>query len=142
MYDKLKMSDTSANRNVEESHNSGPDTSIANENYLPQDGSDSQHETNSPSDDYTTKMANINEKLNLTPEEEAFHQQCDREVGPPPEHTAAGRLKLQIPGEGTIPPLDNLPAFEQPLDQGARAGAGTSTPIQVPLESAARKMSR
>ena len=32
--------------------------------------------------------------------------------------------------------------MEQPLDQEASAGAGTSTPIQVPSENAAKKLSR
>ena len=88
-----------------EAPGSGPNNVEPNPVLDPNARINTDDENNESLNDYTTKMSNINEKLNLTPEQEAFHQQCDREVGPPLEHTTAGRLELQNPSEGTIPPL-------------------------------------
>ena len=67
-----------------------------------------------------------------------------RERQLPYKHSMAGLMNVQSPEEGGIPPINNLPAPGLPLVLGAdaSAGAGTSTPIRVPPENAAKKLSR
>ena len=66
----------------------------------------------------------------------------DHESQRPHKHATTGSMKIQIPESANIPPINNLLASEQLLDQGASAGAGTSTPIQVPSKDAARRLPR
>lgn len=58
------------------------------------------------------------------------------------EHAGAGSVEIRNPEEGSTLPVDDLPAFHQPLIQGTTAGAGTSRPNIVPPDNTARKPSR
>lgn len=66
----------------------------------------------------------------------------ERERQLPYEHSMSGERITQNPEEGNSPPIDDSLAPNQPFDQGASAGARVSTPIGIPQDRAARKLSR
>ena len=111
------MSDTSANREVEDDHNSSRDNSIRIADDL------------------------VDGRLVFPPDGSGMLRR-GQEGEHPLEYVGAEPVGVQIPDDVNIPPINNLPAFKQPLDQGASAGAGTSTPIPVPSQNAARKLPR